>query len=157
MHPLIFDIDFKNIDISIVKFLATRYDGDMFFFLPTFVVGIPFMYGKGMGEMDKLYERHPSCATKTSNVRNDFDLCFKQSSFARHLECQNKVCDYFVTKNPGIQNSTEWFEVTKGPFFVNNVPSKGSSLGCKVYFTPLTCLSLCSATVFYVALSWMEM
>ena len=149
-HSPIADIDFDNIKISAVKYLPTTYNGDVIFLLPPLPVGIPFNYGKGMDGMDKHFDGHPWCITKTSNVRNDGGLSFRRSSCAGHLECQNNSCQYFLVRNPGVRNCTQWSGQTSMPFNVGCTSPENSTLHCKVCFTPPACLALCPAHVYYV-------
>ena len=52
------DIDFEKIELSILKFLPTWYDGHVIFFLLPLVLIVPFTYGKGIDGLDEVYDGH---------------------------------------------------------------------------------------------------
>ncbi len=148
-HSPIAEIDFDNIKISEVKYLPTSYNGNIIFLLPPLPAGVPFTYGKGMDGMDKMFDGHAWCVTKTSNIRNDCGLVFRRSTCAGHLECQNDDCDFLV-RNPGTRNCMQWVGQVATPFNVGASPPEGSSFHCKICFHPPSCLALCTAQIYYI-------
>lgn len=88
------NIDFDNIVIEDVKYLPSAFDGDVLFILPPVNTGIPDAYGKAMDGMDKIYDGHAWCRTKTTNIQNEFGLTFRRSSCVGHLQCPNQSCEY---------------------------------------------------------------
>lgn len=47
-------------------------------------VGVPNAYGKTMDGMDKIYDGHALCRTKTTNIQNEYGLTFQRSSCVGH-------------------------------------------------------------------------
>jgi hypothetical protein len=62
------NIDFDSIVIEDVKYLPSSFNGDVLFILPPVKTGIPDAYGKAMDGMDKIYDGHAWCRTKTTNI-----------------------------------------------------------------------------------------
>jgi hypothetical protein len=143
------NIDFDNIVIEDVKYLPSSFNGDVFFILPPIKTGIPDAYGKAMDGMDKIYDGHAWCRTKTTNIQNEFGLTFRRSSCVGHLQCPNDSCEY-LSRNGGVRNSTEWIGITPTPFMVGTVPPEKSKVQCKVCHAAPTCLDVCYAKIIYV-------
>jgi hypothetical protein len=87
-------IDFDSIDVRDVKYLPSSFNGDVLFLLPPVALKIPSTYSRSMDGMDKMYDGHPWCTTKITNIQNDFELSFRRSTCAGHLQCHNDYCDY---------------------------------------------------------------
>jgi hypothetical protein len=67
--------------------------------------------------MDKKYDGHYWCLTKTSNICNDMGLTFRRSSCAGHLRCTNLECDFLNQPNrEEPYNEKEWEGTTPMPF-----------------------------------------
>jgi len=75
-----------------------------------------------------------------SNIHNDLALKFNKSHCIGHLICENTKFDYHtqVLKS----NEIEWIGTTKHPFNIGRNSPLDSTVLCKVYRQPPTCLSL---------------
>jgi hypothetical protein len=101
--------------------------------------------------MDKHFDGHAWCRTKTSNITNDLGLTFRFSSCVGHLRCHNEEFDYLNRPNRATDvNETEWEGCTASPFTADADPPTGSSLVCKVCKTPPYCVDICQANMYYV-------
>ena len=69
-------IDFDNIGVHNIKYLPSSFNGDVLFVLPLVAHRVPSMYGCLIDDMNKMYDGHPWCTTKTTNIQNDFGLSF---------------------------------------------------------------------------------
>lgn len=87
-------IDFDNFDVCEVKYLMSSFDSDIMFVLPLMTMRIPIVYGHSIHVMDKMCNGHPWCATKTTNIQNNFGFSLRPSSCVGHVQCQNDYCDY---------------------------------------------------------------
>jgi hypothetical protein len=137
-------IDFDAVEYHKVKFLPTKFDGNVVFELPP----CRGSANSSMEGMDKRYDGHAWCRTLTSNIHNNLGLKFKRSSCVGHLVCKNKDCDYFARTSK--VNETEWYGTTTLPFGVCQDPPADSSLVCKVCKKPPTCIDFCAARIYYV-------
>ena len=52
-----------------MKYLLCAFNGDVIFILPHVEVAIPDVYGKVVDGMDKIYDGHAWCQTKTTNIQ----------------------------------------------------------------------------------------
>ena len=88
------NMDYASVPHQVVDFLPSIYNGDIIFELPPIVVGATSSKAKSLQGMDKKYDGHCWCLTKTSNISNDMGLTFWRSSYTDHLRCGNLDCDY---------------------------------------------------------------
>ena len=102
-----------------------------------------------MDGMDKMYDGHPWCTTKITNIQNDFGLFFRRSTCTGHLQCPDDYCNYMY-HNGGLRNNTEWAGSTPLPFVVGNIPPTRSSIECKVCHSTLVCIALYHARIIYI-------
>ena len=104
----------KNMDYASVPhrtddFLPSICDGDVTFELPPVAAGATSSKTKNLQGMDKKYDGHCWCLTKTSNISNDMGLTFQKSSCAGHLRCGNLECEYLKRPNwEDPYNEKEW-------------------------------------------------
>ena len=145
------NIDFDNIVIQDVKYLPSSFNGDVIFILPPVKTGIPNAYGTAMDGMDKIYDRHAWCRTKTTNIHNEFGLIFWRSSCVGHLQCPNDSCEY-LSRNGGVRNSTKWIDIAPTPFMVSIDPPEKAKVQCKVCHVAPICLDVYYVKVIYVHL-----
>jgi hypothetical protein len=71
----------KNIDYEFVRhekvdFLPSVFDGDIIFEFPPLGADAPHSHARLMFGMDKRFDGHAWCRTKTSNITNDLGLTF---------------------------------------------------------------------------------
>ena len=132
-----------------MKYLPSSFNGNVIFILSPVKTGIPYAYDKAMDDMDKIYDVHVWCRTKTTNIQNEFGLTFRRSSCVGHLQCPNDSCAY-LSRNGGVRNSTEWIDITPTPFMVDTEPPKKSKVQCKVCHAAPICLDVCYAKIIYV-------
>ena len=104
-----------------------------------------------MDGMDKIYDGHAWCKTKTTNIQNEFGLTFRRSSYVGHPQCPNDSCEY-LSRNGRVRNATEWIGITPTPFIVGKDSSEKSKVQCKVCHAALICLDACYANIIYVHL-----
>ena len=93
------NMDYASVLHRIVDFLPSIYNGDIIFELPPVAAGATSLKAKSLQGMDKKYDGHCWCLTKTSNISNDMGLTFRRSSCAGHLRCGNLECDYLKRSN----------------------------------------------------------
>ena len=85
-------IDFENTVVCQCQLLPYFFDGDILFVYVLVPLGVPSAYDRSMGGKDKMCDGHPWCTTKTTNIKIDFGLSFRQSIRGNHLQCQNDHC-----------------------------------------------------------------
>jgi hypothetical protein len=56
--------------------------------------------------MDKRFDGHVWIFTKTSNIKNQFNLVSIKNLYAGHLQCGNEVCSCLLHKST--KNKTKW-------------------------------------------------
>ena len=88
------NMDYASVPHRIVDFLPSIYNGDIIFELPPLAARATSSKAKSLQGMDKKYDGHCWCLTKTLNISNDMGLTFRRSSYAGHLKCGNLECDY---------------------------------------------------------------
>jgi hypothetical protein len=71
------------------------------------------------------------------------------------LRSPRVLASWFVTTNDYFsrsskRNETEWSGRTKTPFHLGHSPPPDSTLVCKVYKVPPTCVNFCDARIYYV-------
>ena len=144
-------IDYQSVRHEKVEFLPSVFDGDIIFEFPPIGRESSHSHARFMFGMDKRFDGHAWCRTKTSNISNDLGLTFRSSCCVGHLRCDNMGCDYLNRPNrPTDVNETEWEGCTASPFHIGGDPPPGSSLVCKVCKTPPSCLDSCPAKMYYV-------
>jgi hypothetical protein len=144
-------IDYKSVRHEKVEFLPSVFDGDVIFEFPPLGADAPHSHARLMFGMDKRFDGHAWCRTKTYNITNDLMLTFRFSCCVGHLRCHNEGCDYLNRPNRATDvNETEWEGCIASPFTVDVDPPAGSSLVCKVCKTPPYCLDTCQAKMYYV-------
>ena len=146
------NMDYVSVPHRTVDFLPSIYNGDIIFKLPPLAAGTNSSKAKNLQGMDKNYDGHCWCLTKTSNISNDMGLTFRTSSCAGHLRCGNLKCDYL--KRPHREdpyNEKEWEGTTPIPFVSEqeDVP-KLSTIYCKVCKTPPKAIATCDFVIYYV-------
>ena len=99
-----------------------------------------------MDGMDKMCDGHSWCTTKTMNIQNDFELFFRRSTCAYHLQCPNDYCDYMHC-NGGLRKNTEWAGSTHLLFLVAHTRS---TIKCKICRSTPVCIVLCRAHIIYI-------
>jgi hypothetical protein len=78
-------IDFDSIDVRDVKYLPSFFNGDVLFALPLLHLKFQIRMTVQLDDMNKMYDGHHWCTTKTINIQNDFGLSFRRSTCAGHL------------------------------------------------------------------------
>lgn len=51
-------VDFDTIEDCDSKYLPSSFDGDILFLLPLIALGVPSVYDRSMGGMDKVCDKH---------------------------------------------------------------------------------------------------
>lgn len=144
-------IDYSTIRSAKVPFLPSEFDGDVLFELPPAPPCTKPTTAKLMVGMDKRFDAHPWCKTKTSNITNDMKLTFRYSLCSGHLKCSNGDCDFLNRPNRVTEiNESEWDGHTTSPFVAGGPPPAQSTLVCKICRTPPDCFATCPAKVYYV-------
>jgi hypothetical protein len=144
-------IDYESVRHEKVEFLPSVFDGDVIFEFPPLGPHAPHSHARLMFGMDKRFDGHAWCRTKTSNITNDLGLTFRFSNCVGHLCCHNEACDYLNRPNRSTDfNETEWEGCTASPFTADAELPAGSTLVCKVCKTPPYCLDTCQAKMYYV-------
>ena len=111
------NMDYASVPHRIVDFLPFIYDSDIIFELPPLATGASSSKAKNLEGIDKKYDGHCWCLTKTSNISNDMGLIFQRSSCAGHLRCGNLDCGYLKRPNrEDPYNEKEWEGTTPIPF-----------------------------------------
>ena len=111
------NMDYASVPHQVVDFLPSIYNGDIIFELPPVAARATSSKAKSLQGMDKKYDGHCWCFTKTSNISNDMGLTFQRSSYAGHLRCGNLDCDYLRRPNrEDPYNEKEWEGTTPTPF-----------------------------------------
>ena len=110
---------------------------------------VPTTHGRIMDDMDKMYDSHPWCSTKTTNIQNDFELSLCCSTCPSHLQFYNGYSDY-THRNGGVCNNTEWAGSTIFLFVMGNIAPTRSTIVCKVRRFPLLCIVLCHTQIIYI-------
>ena len=85
-------IDYESIDLEKVDVLPSVFDGDVIFEFPPLGADVPHSHARFMFEMDKRFNGHAWCKTKTSNITNDLGLTFRFSCCVGHLRFDDKSC-----------------------------------------------------------------
>ena len=91
------NMDYDSVPHKTVDFFPSIYDSDIIFELQPLTVGANSSKAKNLQSIDKKYDGHCWCLTKTSNISNDMGLTFRRSSCTGHLRCGNLECDYLET------------------------------------------------------------
>ena len=146
------NMDYTSMPHRIIDFLPSIYNGGIIFELPPIAAGATSSKAKSLQGMDKKYDGHCWCLTKTSNISNDMGLTFRRSSCAGHLRCGNLECDYLRRPNrEDPYNEKEWEGTTPTPFVVGQGDApKLSTLYCKVCKIPPNAIATCDAVIYYV-------
>ena len=146
------NMDYASVPHRIVDFLPSIYDNDIIFELPPLAVGASYSKAKNLQGMDKKYNGHCWCVTKTSNISNDMGLTFRRSSCTSHLRCSNLECDYLKRPNhEDPYNEKEWEGTTPIPFVPRQEDApKLSTVCCKVCKIPPKAIATCDALIYYV-------
>ena len=141
----------SNVQTQKVPILQAKYNGDVVYELPPISQYSRQTPAKLMVGMDKKFDAHPWCQTKTSNIANTMDLTFCSTICAGHLKCMKRKCD-FQNRRPRATEfkETDWSRLTAYPFRVGEYPPPKSTLVCKICRVPPTCLASCPARVYYV-------
>jgi hypothetical protein len=79
----------KNV-LKSIDYESVRHEKVEF---PPLGADAPHSHPRLMFGMDKRFDGHAWCRTKTSNITNDLGLTFRFSSCVGHLRCHNKGCD----------------------------------------------------------------
>lgn len=74
--------------------VSSFFDNDVLFVLPSMAFGVLITYSCSMDDMDKMWDSHPCCTTKTTNIQNGFGLSFWHSTCLGHFQCHNKYFNY---------------------------------------------------------------
>jgi hypothetical protein len=69
-------IDYDSVRHEKVEFLPPVFDGDVIFEFPPLGADAPHSHARLMFGMDKRFDGHAWCRTKTSNITNDLGLTF---------------------------------------------------------------------------------
>ena len=93
------NMDYVLVPHRTVDFLPFIYDSDIIFNLPPLIARTSSSNAMNLQGMDKKYNGHCWCLTKTLNISNDMGFTFQRSSFAGHLRCGNLECDYLKRPN----------------------------------------------------------
>jgi hypothetical protein len=141
-------VNFDKIRYEKVKYIPPTFDGEVVFELPPPSTSSTSSIGKHMDGMDKKYDGHTWCRTKTSNIRNDWGLTFRRATCVGHLQCQNKDCDFLSRSSR--MNETEWEGNIVTPFSIGMDPPLHSTITCKICNSPPVCLATCNARMYYI-------
>ena len=152
MKNVLKNMDYASVPHRTVDFLPSIYNGDVIFELPPLAGGASSSKARNLQGMDKKYDGHCWCLTKTSNISNDMGLTFQRSSCAGHLRCGNLKCNYL--KRPNREdpcNEKEWKGTTPTPFMPGQEDApKLSTVCCKVCKIPPKAIATCDAVIYYV-------
>ena len=144
-------VNFSTISIKRnITFLPQEFNGDILFeFSPSGAIKTQAGVMEGM---DKRYDGHVWCRTKTSNIRNDNGLTFRYSACVGHLRCTNSVCPFLEREGRLADvNEIEWDGCTDSPFQVGCSPPKDSTVVCSICRFPPQCIANCMALIYYVS------
>ena len=93
------NIDYEAIKHEKVEFLPSVFDGNVIFEFPPLGADASHFHARLMFGMDKRFDGHALCRTKTSNITTDLGLTFQFSCCVAHLRCDNEGCDYLNRPN----------------------------------------------------------
>ena len=144
----------KRLDYDAVKFLRMDFlppvlNSDVVFELPPIGSFVKNLQAKFMVGMDKRDDGHAWTKTITSHIKNDMGLTFCTSSCIGHLRCNNEDCKYLSCVhciNP--LNEIEWDGSTPTPFLTGDQPPSASSILCKIWKTPPSCVATYGARIY---------
>jgi hypothetical protein len=140
-------INYDKIAYHKVQYLPPMYNGDVIFELPPSRVSASTSKNT-MDGMDKRFDGHTWCRTITSNIHNSQGLIFRKSLCVDQLICNNQNCDLLSRYSK--RNETKWFGRTNTPFKLGHLSPPDSTLVCKVYKVPPTCVNFCPRRIYYV-------
>jgi hypothetical protein len=106
---------------------------------------------KLMVGMDKRYDGYAWTKTITLHIKNDMGLTFRTSSFVGHFCYDNQDCEYLSRFHRIYPlNEIEWDGSTSTSFLARCQPPSTSSILCKIYKTPPSCVATRGARIYYV-------
>lgn len=143
-------LDFSTLHVRRVKYLPPIFNGFVMFELPPLSPTADVKIGRLLDGMDKKYDGHVWCKTKTTNIKNDVGLTFRRAVCVGHIQCQNDLCSFFTRSSK--HNDTEWDGFALNPFAIGQTTSAPSSstLVCKICKLPPTCINTCPCRMYYV-------
>ena len=144
------NLNFSTLEVRRVKYLPPIFDGLLIFELPPLSTTADVKIGRLLDGMDKKYDGHVWCKTKTTNIKNDIGLTFRRAVCVGHIQCQNDVCSFFIRSSK--RNDTEWDGFALNPFPIGPTSSTPttSSLVCKICKLPPTCINTCPCRIYYI-------
>jgi hypothetical protein len=102
-----------------------------------------------MQGMDSKNDGHLWCVVKTNHVKNNCGLNFRQVACVGHLHCAMEL-DCLSFSQDGKPNEVRWdIGAIDNAFLPNHVPPPHSTIVCRFYKTPLSCVSICNARIYY--------
>ena len=141
-------LDFDNLDIQRVHFLAHIFNGDVMFELPLIDTSGLQTHAKLMHGMHKC---HAWTKTVTSHIKSDMSLMFCTSICVGHLHCENQDCEYTSRIHcTSSVNELEWDGFTMTTIPVGQPAPAGSSLIYKIYKVPPVHIAACSTRIYYM-------
>ncbi len=101
-----------------------------------------------MQGMDRKHDGHLWCVMKTTDIKNDYALTFRQATCVGHLSCMVEDCPcQMQTKKI---NEVHWEGVINNPFQLGHIPSTHSTIICRYCKNPPSYMPICNARMYYV-------
>ncbi len=127
-------------------FLLLEFDGNILFKLPPTNVATTIV--KQMQGMDRKLNGHPWCVVKTTHIKNNYGLNFRQVVWVGHLcyvveDCPSLLWD-------GKTNEVHWKGAIDDAFLPKHVLPLDSIIVCKFCKTPISCVSIYDVKIYYV-------
>jgi hypothetical protein len=97
-------LDYNKIKVEYVFFRPIIFNDDIIFELSSIHLLIGH-FGQMQG-MDYKYDGHAWCKVKTSNIKNNSSLRFKNTKCLGHLHCDNDSCKHFL--HFAVRNEVCW-------------------------------------------------
>lgn len=96
--------------------------------------------------MDRKYNGHSWWKVKMKNIKNDFNLVFHRIRCLGHLQCRNKLCNYFILN--GIPNEIAW--IGNNVQGLNQDHFTPSLSYYKIYNVVSFCVNSCVVHMYYI-------
>jgi hypothetical protein len=99
-------VDYNKIKVQYVSSLPITFDNDIIFELSPhrLLTG----HSGQMQGMDQKYDDHVWCKVKTSNIKNNLGLGFRNTKCLGHLHCDNDSYEHFLPSI--IRNKVSWID-----------------------------------------------
>lgn len=138
-------IDFDSINVHDVKYWIYYYYyyyDNVLFVLTILSMGVPSTYGHFVDEMDKIYDGHLWCTTRSTNIQKIIGF-FSNIFLIMFIFISYKLYYIYMYSNGGVLKNIEWIGSIFVSFFARNVAPKKSRLKCKICCWTPVCISLC--------------